>query len=267
MGAVLGALMLPSAIALLVWNEVESAGMGLALVEGAGAVQEAPPDRVDPALEGKLVHAAGPLRLPAFLADPDLPAIQAPGAAVLWRSVLTYAWEERSSRGGSVSYAQVWSDKPIDSARFRQPGGPQNPPPRYLARVLVASDATLGPYRLAEPLLATLGNARPNNRLPAGTLYVGQDPGTPRIGDQKLTWESAQPTSASVLARQSGAGFEPFRAASGATIQLIEPGTLSARQMLGDAEHAATASAWFLRVIGAGLLSLSVFLLLRARTP
>lgn len=276
LGAVAGVFLLPCATLLLGWNEVRASDEERALAKGASAVQEASADRVDPALEGELVHVAGPLRVPEVLADPDFPGVRGPpGAVRLRRSVQTYQWQERTGRG-AVSYAMVWSEQAIDSTHFRQPGGPQNPPPRYQARSLAVPEAWLGPYRLSERMLdglpsgqavvpaAEVGRGARDLRPYGGGLYAGANPDAPAVGDQRITWETVRAEAVSVVALQRGAGFAPYRTRSGSEVNLIAPGLLSAEEMIDRAEEANAAATWALRALGTGLLFLSILLLLRS---
>ncbi|WP_426954754.1 TMEM43 family protein [Muricoccus radiodurans] len=279
-GAVAGVFIIPAAVLLLGWNEVRTVGTERALAEGAGAVREAPADRVDPALEGRLVHLSGPLTVPGRLADPDFPGVQAPAGAVqLRRAVQTYQLQERSSRGGSYSYDQTWSDQVIDSTGFRGRGAPQNPVPRHLAWRVVAPEARLGPYRLGETLLGALNGTEPlavteeairgaaGVRLFGNGAYVGPNPDVPTLGDQRIAWTAVRPETVSLIARQRGAGFVPYEAASGSSLSLISPGLLSAEEMLAQAGEANTALAWATRFMGTGLLFLAFFLILRGMDP
>jgi len=275
-GAVAGIFLLAGAASLLTWNENRAVAVAGALSEGGLAAQEAPADRVDPALEGKLVHVAGELTVPAVPADPDFPALRVPAGTVrLQRLVETYQTQEVQSRGGSISYRQVWFSDMMDSAHTQQPGGPQKPQGRYRALRLVAPEAALGAYRLDGDLLRALGGgegivladdvagALPDMWRQGNTVYVGQAPQAPQIGDQRLAWEAVHPGSVGVIARQRGAGFVPYKARTGASVYLIAAGRVRAGEMIVAAEEANGGATWFGRFAGAGLTYLSLFLLLR----
>lgn len=277
---VIGSLLLPLAAALVIWNEVRAVDTSRALVEGAGVVREARSDRVDPALEGQLVHVAGALTVPVTLSDPDFPAVSAPtGAVRLRRLAQTYLWQETSSRGGMYGYRQVWSDQAIDSSRFHQSGGPVNPAPRYPGHEFSATEATLGAYRLSDSLLRELGGAeavlptdlpgsdRAGIWLVGNMFYVGRNPQAPEIGDQRLTWDMTRANTVSVVARQRDAGFAPYDARSGVGVHLIRPGIVETKDMIAMAERENSAETWMLRIVGAGLLLISFLLLRRWRVP
>lgn len=181
-GILVGLLLIPASSILMFWNEGRAVQTARSLAEGAGLVTAAPADRVDPALEGRLIHLSAPLRVSAPLADAEF-GVTAPGALRLVRTAEMYQWREetrsetRDRLGGgqetvtTYSYSLAWSAQPIDSSRFRQPQGRGNPPMRYRGLEVVAQDARLGPFALRQEQLAGFGTATPL-RLEAGTLRL-----------------------------------------------------------------------------------------------
>jgi hypothetical protein len=133
------------------------------LTEGEGLVIAADQTKVDPGNEGKLVHISGELATKLPLTDPEF-GVSTP-AARLVRTVELYQWKEDSrtetkkNLGGSedkvttYTYTQVWSEPRIDSGRFHDPGGHENPQLRYRHFEVAARDATLGAFRPGEAVL------------------------------------------------------------------------------------------------------------------
>jgi len=150
------------------WNEGRAIGTTRALNEGAGVTVSVPAARVDAANEGKLVHVAGDLRSGGTLTDADFRI--STEAVRLVRKVEMYQWKEeqrtetRSNAGGSqtrtttYSYSRVWSDRPIDSSRFRRRDGHENPAMPVTGRSQTAANATLGAFRADSRVIALFGS-------------------------------------------------------------------------------------------------------------
>src|SRR3954469_18044058 len=76
----------------LFWNEGRAVQTQRSLTEGAGIVIDIDPAQVDPANQGKLVHASGDMRAPAPVLDPDF-GVSANGLRLV-RSVEMFQWKE-----------------------------------------------------------------------------------------------------------------------------------------------------------------------------
>jgi Transmembrane protein 43 len=165
-----------------------------------------PIDRVDPANEGRLVSLTGELTVhqPAEDSQTGISA----KAVMLLRYADMLQWQERC-KGEDCTYQQVWSPQPIDSSRFREPAGHQNPGrlPMVIAR-FASADVRIGAFKVDA---STLGNDRlrpslkvspipypvttaqlPSNlaitfRDYKGALYAG-DPEHRKIGDARLIY-------------------------------------------------------------------------------
>lgn len=287
-GVIVGIVLIPVACWLLFWNEGRAVHTARALTEGAASVVSVGAGRPDPANEGRLVHVAGPLRTPGTLADADT-GMRAAGVAVLRRQVEMYQWREQSSSttttnlGGSqtrettYSYSRAWSETAIDSSRFRQPEGRGNPRMSIAGRSFIAREGMLGGFAMAEPELRLLpagqalapagalvpGIAGRPLRVTGQSLYVGQDPSSPVVGDLRITYTVAQPETASVIARQSGQGFAPYATRNGETLHLVSEGTRTAGEMIQAAETENAVIAWALRLAGAILMLAGFSLILR----
>lgn len=285
-GVLIGLALVPGSAWMLFWNEGRAVQTARSLGEGAGAVQAAEAGRVDPALDGRLVHVAGALAVAAAPRDPDF-GVQAAGAVRIQRSVEMYQWREdrrsetRTNLGGAqettttYTYTRGWSAQPIDSSRFRQPEGRFNPPMRYAERETVAPEARLGARRLTGPQLAGFGEARPialdaatflppaGARVIDGGLYLGRDPADPQIGDLRIRFAQAPAGPASVVAQQAGDGFAAYQTRAGDRIMMLRAGEMPAAQMFQQAEAANSVLTWVLRGAGAVLMFVAFGLILR----
>jgi hypothetical protein len=282
-GILPGLLLIPASAVLLFWNEGRAVQTARSLAEGAGLVAAAPAERVDPALEGRLIHLTAPLRVTQPLRDAEF-GVVAQGAVRLVRSVEMYQWKEeqrsetRSRLGGgqetvtTYSYTRAWSAEAIDSSRFRQGEGRTNPAMRFQARETVGADARLGAFALMDAQLRGFGEARPlpveqttfaGARVVDGALYLGQDPASPRIGDMRIRFAQVPAQEASLIARPAGTGVAPYQTRAGDALFLLRAGNQTAPQMIQAAEAENRLLTWILRAVGAVLMFIGFSLILR----
>ena len=82
-------------------------------------------------------------------------------------------------------------------------------------------------------------------------LYLGEKPGSPQIGDVRVTFTQTPPTEVSIIAQVAGNTFEEFTASNGYTFSRLEMGTVGMERMFAGAESDNATMAWILRVVGA----------------
>lgn len=274
-GLLIGLLLIPGSGVLLFWNEGRAVQTARSLTEGAGLVRDVQADRPDAANEGKLVHVSGPVRVAQAPLDAELDVKPPGGTLRLVRQVEMFQWieenrsETRTRLGGGTetvttsTYRRGWHDGRVDSGRFHQPDGHQNPSPRYQARSFNAQGATLGGFRLSDQQLNGL-TADQNLTLPSGdgTRYVGSDPNNPRIGDLRISWRYARPSDVSVVAAQVGDAFGPYATNAGDRLMLIQAGTVPAAAMFQQAQDDNKVITWVVRLVGVILMFIGFALLL-----
>lgn len=258
-------------VVLMWWNEGRAVRETRSLEEGAAAMVEADHARVDPALDGKLVHVAGRVEPPGEIVDHDFGLTLT--ALGLDRQVEMYQWrEERTTReekkaGGATEtvteyrYERGWDDDLIDSSDFRHPEGHANPDafPVTAQRVL-AEQATFGARTLDEDMVRRLDGWQdymPDDVEPPegfqrhdGGLYLGDDPASPRIGDVRVRFRLLPAADYSFVARQSGEGLAPYPTRAGNEVLLVESGIVPAEQMFAAAHRSNTIITWVLRAVG-----------------
>jgi len=284
-GILLGLALVLAASVLLWWNEGRAVLTAQGLKEGAALVVAVSADRVDPGNEGRLAHVSGRAVAGKPLADPDFPFMTAK-ALVLRRQTEMFQWkEDRQTRehkkaGGSVetvttySYAKVWSSSLHDSARFHEADGHGNPSAMpYAGLTLRASDARVGAFRLpadmldlsaAEPLRAPEGAPCVKGRAIHGSIYIGNTPDAPEIGDVRISYLYAPEQDVSIVARQQGDSFASFSVGGGKrTLRMLKSGLYDASAMFDAAQDENALLTWLLR--GCGLVGLfaGFFLILR----
>ena len=290
-GLLIGPLVILGAIVLLFWNEGRAVGTARSLTEGAGAVVTVVPGTVDPANEGRLVHLTGPVTTRDKLRDPAT-GVEADGLRLV-RRVEAFQWREttksetRKKLGGgeetvtTSSYALDWTDHPVDGSAFKQPEGHRNPPTALAGETLSQTTARLGAFALTAAQAGGLGRPRPSpierfdraalqktfgvaaaGQLVDGRIYVGVDATRPRLGDLRISYEVAATPDATVVARQTGAGFTPFTTSNGRTIEILRDGAVSPAQVFDDAQSGNTTLTWILRVVGILVLAFGFGLVL-----
>lgn len=83
-----------------------------------------------------------------------------------------------------------------------------------------------------------------------GGYYIGSDPGNPQIGDLKVAFAVVKPTMASVIAKQNGDTFEPWRAKNGNPVERLMVGQLSAEAMISQMLSENAMFTWIMRLVG-----------------
>lgn len=289
-GVFVGLIAILVAAVLLFWNEGRAIKTAQGLTEGAGIVRSVAADKVDAANDGRLVHVSGMLSTGGPVADPDF-AIRVQGVRLV-RHVEMYQWKEetqtetRTKLGGgeerttTYKYVRDWSDKPVDSTRFKEPRGHTNPVMTYQSREALAAGTRLGAFAVPESLLRGFGERRPLAATEAqanalqirinkpvavidGVLHVGRDPSQPAIGDMKVSFFQVPLQTASVVATQSGGGFVPFRTHTGTTVELISAGAVPAAAMFQHAQESNVTLTWILRGVGVFVMFLGFAFILR----
>ncbi|MEQ8393964.1 TMEM43 family protein [Thalassobaculum sp.] len=286
-GVVIGLLMFVLSFPVLWWNEGRSVDRARTLAEGLELVIPVAADPVDPAHDKGLIHISdravgdGPLDDPAFGLSVD--------ALKVKRVVEMYQWiEEKEERtvkeaGGSertettYRYHREWSDRAVDSARFRIAEGHRNPAALPFAPLaLVAPRISIGAFALTRDFVSQIDDYRelpvsdavyagaPENvrgrfQLSAGRFHQG-DPAAPQIGDVRVGFLAIHPQEIGVVGRQSGNRIEPYRTRTG-EIALLRMGGGSADSLFADARDENTLITWGIRLGGFAAMWIGLALL------
>lgn len=181
-------------------------------------------DRIDPANEDRLIEVTGDLKVVSPTHDTQL-GIDA-NAVMLMRYADMLQWQEQCS-GKDCTYRQVWSPQLINSKKFRDQEGHQNPShlPVTTARY-PSSEVRVGAFRVNA---AMFGNSAPGVPLPVkpqqysvassklpsnlaisfrdrnGTLYAG-DPDHPAVGDVRVIYRIIPAEKVQIIGTQHGDG-------------------------------------------------------------
>ncbi|MBU1431542.1 TMEM43 family protein [Myxococcota bacterium] len=192
-----------------------------------------------------------------------------------------YQWEEKKKKkekkelgGGKTTettytYTKVWDHEFISSAHFKVKDGHQNPASMpFKSKMFTSTKAKLGAFSLSSSEINGIKTKepvsladkrfdhlnRPYHLLDSNTLYLGQDPNLPVIGDMKITFTAQASTPMSIVGLQRNGGFTAYLPKSGSSILLIEEQLYSADQMFKSAQQENTLIAWLLRLLGFGLM-------------
>lgn len=260
------------ALVLLAWNEHRTLKNHKGLVAAGETVQAIDAAEAGAGLEGRLVHLSGRVESEETLVDPEF-GIET-GGLVLRRKVEMYQWkekkrtEEREKLGGGVervttySYEKVWDDEPISSSGFHESGhdNPRSMP--YRSERFAASEAWIGAFRADDTVLNALNSQAlalgeagemPGEfrQVDGNTLYAGRGtPGSPQIGDLRVRYTLVPAQEASVIAQVAGDGFSAWKSPVGTDIYLVEPGRVSAADMVSHAQSSNSMFGWILRGVG-----------------
>lgn len=282
----LGILLFLGSFVLLFWNEGRAVHTARGLAEGKAGFVQVEPGSVNPANDGKLVHLTGEATPQETLKDP-LFGLSAK-AVRLRRLVQMYQWKqtaETSTRkklgGGTESvttykYDQNWSNKPIDSSKFKQPSGHQNPSNLpFESWTGQAPSVTLGSFKLSTSLVGQIDGhealsvdkavldalpegIRANLKVDGTRLYRGKDPTRPEVGDMTVAFEQVKPQQVSLLARQAGDSLGAYTTRTGTTTERLQTGNVSADAMFGAAETQNRGLTWLLRLAGFVLMFIGI---------
>jgi hypothetical protein len=288
-GVLVGFVLILAAFPVIFLNETRAVRQAQNLSQGLASFVEAPPSKINPDNDGKLIHLTGHANSPTTLTDP---LFGVTGDYLrLARIVEMYQWEEKvetkrnKNLGGSetttktYTYKQVWAPKIINSDDFQKPEGHANPKAmKYSGVTFNAQGACVGPYKLSKTLLEQITPETPVNasaqslvkakpeikaevKLFGTVYYASPNPAKPETGDLKISFLAAPHAPVSIMAAQAGTSFAPFHTDTGA-IELIKPGTLTAPAMIKLEEDDNHRTTWLFRTGGFLLFTIGFVLIL-----
>ena len=194
--------------------------------------------------------------------------------------------ETRDKIGGgqetvtTYTYESKWVDKPVKSSEFKDPEY------KNLNFVLttieekdqLADNVTFGAYTLPEFIKRSISGNVPadvqmtdeqvrewNKALHTSvsvrdsvslvhsdknTVYFGQSPNSPRVGDVRITFYKVMPADISLIAKVNGETFEDYKTQNGESFSRVEMGTVSADNMFQNAQDENNMLTWILRIVG-----------------
>ncbi|MCS6984277.1 MAG: TMEM43 family protein [Leptospiraceae bacterium] len=287
-GVLTGLILIPISLLLLWCNEGRSVDEYKTLKEAQKEYVRAPLEKIDSALEGKLVYVSGKVSVVGDVRDPLL-GVVVNGVLALRRLVEMYQWAEKCTTkreqklgGGEeviteCTYEKVWSSSAIDSSNFKKKQGHENPQKIYSQEIFYSPEARLGVYRLNQEQIMKIAQwesyhleenlisnikIKTKTSIEGGKLYVGEDPQNPKIGDYRISLEVAYPKEASVIAVLQGDNLVPYVASSGASLSLASAGILPPENLFAEAKRQNRLTTWLLRFLGWLLLFIGLSLII-----
>ena len=271
---------------LLFWNEVYYIHKKRSIREAERVVVKVDDvSVVDPALDGKLIHASALADTKEVLTDGVYGISEK--VICLNREVEYYQYEERSSTDDDgdthYSYHKEWVSHPISSRNFESSYYTNFVLVRIEPKAVYAQDVRFGGYRLPKFILESIdgnvpaevklsgdellqwekviaGNVQtlglpetggvPMVHVNGNVVYYGRSPSDPSVGDVRVTLTKIPPLQLSILAKVNGDTFEKYTTESGKTFSPVRRGTVTAEYMFTDAHLDNMLQLWGFRLIG-----------------
>lgn len=236
-----------------------------------GFVLQGSEARPGPDSDGQLVLVSGPVQIAQPARDEQFNV--SADAVALVRKVEMFQWHEVN--GDIRSYDLDWVDHRVDSSKFAQPAGHENPGAFPFQRQRFDSpDVRIGGFRLGPKLVDGIAGVEafaPDFRgLPANmaaTFQVYDDalvssthPGHPRLGDLRVSWMKIAPETLTVLARAQGGELVQTQDAAGHPLAQVQIGKRSLSDVVPGAAPRPR-FAWVRRALALLLAWLGVTLL------
>ena len=297
-GVVIGLGMFVAAFPLLFWNEGNCVKTAKALDEGEGACISVETNaKVDPEMEGRLVHMTGRADTQDVLTD-DTFGVSVTAIGLV-RKTEMFQWREHSETtekknlGGSVTktttytYEKVWSEDPIDSSGFKEEGHENPGVIEFPSGKKVAENVAFGAFRLNGQQISRIGDAQayafptdfvckvarvqrqgntifvPNRETRDNALNTRDVASQTRIGDMRVTFSVVRPHDISIVAKQRGDTFVSYVAKTKKKVDLLEDGIVDSAEMFENARDANTLFTWILRLGGFLLMFIGLSMVLK----
>ncbi|HZE12815.1 MAG TPA: TMEM43 family protein [Chthoniobacterales bacterium] len=290
LGMLFGLALLIGSVVLLFWNEGRAVSTAKSLTEGSATVIDVPSDSVTTANDSRLVHVTGDTAVAGPLEDPLFNISES--VVRLRRNVEVYEWKEkkesksRDKIGGgketvtTYSYEKVWAPELIRSSSFKDSEEHKNPAKLEIPKKeFVSKNTTLGGFKLTPAIVEKIpgdevlevseaqlskvsDDLKDKLKMDGDHFYLGEDPGNPAIGDEKVSFTVLRPGTVSIVARQTRQTFEPYLTTNGREIELVESGSVSAPLMFAHAQAANRTLTWILRGVGFAAMFIAILLVL-----
>ena len=284
-GVIVGLVLFLIGFPVLFWNEGNSVKTAKALDEGESVcVPVESIAKIDPEMEGQLVHMTGKADTKDVLSDDEF-GISATAIA-LKRTTEMYQWVEHSkttekkNRGGSVTktttytYSKEWVGEAIDSSSFHEPGHDNPGGIEFPSQETRAANVTFGAFRLSERQIERIGRFQsyafpsgyvcrvarakvqgptifiPNAETRENEKNVRDVMAQPRVGDMRVNFSVVLPHDISLIAKQKGDTFVDYTAKNGKKLNYLTDGVEDAAAMFATARTNNAIMTWLIRLGG-----------------
>lgn len=292
-GVLVGLVLFLAAFPVLWTNEGYAVRVAKGLEEGAGSVVQMDLTMFSPDMEGNFIHGIGETGTPETLVDSEIGITL--NAIHLVRKVEMYQWKENSTTetvekvGGTketittYTYEPVWSSSLIQSSSFKDPNArtrhanPAQMP--YQEQSWTAQQVMIGAYSLSPGLIRQISanqavdytnsdianipdSIKSEADISTNQIYIGT-PGSPQIGDVRISHQVAMPGQVSVLGKIFNGQIGPYRTSQNTTIEILKPGIHSAEDMIESAKTANVIRTWLIRFLGFFLFFIGINTILK----
>lgn len=275
-GILFGFVLLLASVVILVMNERNAVKDLKTNEEIAEKVVSVSADQVDSANEGKLVHLNGEATTEDVVKNEQFEieenAIRLSWAAEIYQWVEKKDSKKKKKLGGgektvtTYTYKQEWVKEAVDSSGFKEAGHENFGEKKFQSGSSQAKKVTLGAFTLSDALVSQISWSKPypledlpkdwkkkDGRLKGGVFFTGKS-GSPKIGDERVTFSLTKPGEATIMAVQTGESFSAFQSDAGKSKLLLYEGLLSAKEVVAGEEKKAKFLRWALR--GGGVLAM-----------
>ena len=277
-GVIAGFVLFILGFPVLFWNEGNSVKTAKALDEGEGAcVPVESIEKVDPEMEGQLVHMTGLATTQDVLTDDQFGVSTT--AIALKRTTEMFQWvehsktEEKKNLGGSVTktttytYTQEWLESAVDSSGFKEQGHDNPGFIEFPSEEKRAANVTFGAFHLNERQIGRIGSeqayAFPNKQTRDNALNNRDVASQARIGDMRVKFTVILPHNISLVAKQRGDTFVGYLAKTKKKVDLLCDGAKDAAEMFEDARDANAMLTWLVRLGGFLLMFFGLSMILK----
>jgi hypothetical protein len=94
--------------------------------------------------------------------------------------------------------------------------------------------------------------------MPDDAKTAASDPNKPEVGDLRISFQSVQPATVSIMACQAGDTFAPWTGSAGTSLERLMPGTVDAAGMVAQMEAENNTMTWILRAVGFLLMAFGI---------
>jgi hypothetical protein len=146
----------------------------------------------------------------------------------------------------------------------------------YQSAEFIADEVSLGEFKLSRSLVGKINKTSvlpvrdlanidgiPDAMFHGERIYFGNNPSSPQIGDLRITYQIVKPTDVSIVSKQSGLNFEPYRTDAGGTIDLLSMGLVGSENMFEQAHRNNSMWTWILRLGGFLLMLIGIAMILK----
>jgi hypothetical protein len=290
-GILVGIFLIVASFYAVFWNEGHGLHTAQSLEQTEKVLISVPNTPIHTSNDLKVVYLSGQATTNNTLQD-SLLGISIT-AIKLKRTVEMYQWQENKESqsntqvGGSEQttttyhYQPVWSEKLIDSTRFKDQNGHQNPASMPFESISqYAKQVTVGDFYLPHDLIKQINNKTPMDlstlnlagvqaivkqpvQHSGNDIYIGNNPQSPQVGDVRVSVYTVQPQTVSIIAQQIGNSFQAYMAPAGIPISILVTGQQSPQEMIHNAQLENTMMIWIIRLVTLILMMVGIGLILR----